>query len=107
MRRYLGMHILKRFALDFVKHIKLDYGLNYKSIFLGNTYGPWGKFSDTGTVIHNLIYKFVKAKDEGTDVNLFGDGRAVRNYLYSEDLNFILDKLIENREVKDPVIVSN
>lgn len=105
--KIFGYAYSKKICVGLCKAYQLDYGLNYKSIFLGNTYGPWGKFSDTGTVIHNLIYKFVKAKDEGTDVNLFGDGRAIRNYLYSEDLNFILDKLIENREVKDPVIVSN
>jgi GDP-L-fucose synthase len=105
--KIFGYAYSKKICVGLCKAYQLDYGLNYKSIYLGNTYGPHGKFSDTGTVIHNLIYKFVKAKREKSDVNLFGDGKATRNYLYVEDLNPILDSLVKDRRIKDPVIVSN
>jgi GDP-L-fucose synthase len=84
----------------------MDYDLNYKSIFLGNTYGPHGKFHSNGTVIHNLIYRFFQSIQDNTDVHLYGNGKVFRNYLYVEDLNCILDKIILNKEVKDPIIVS-
>ena len=85
----------------------MDYGLNYKSTFLGNTYGPFGLFNDNATVIHNLIYKFVKAKKEGKDVNLYGDGKAIRNYIYVKDLNPIFNKIINDESIKEPLIVSS
>jgi len=105
--KIFGYAYSKKLCVGLCKAYQLDYGLNYKSIFLGNTYGPFGKFHDNGTVIHNLIYKFVNAKKENTDVNLFGDGKAIRNYTYVKDLNTIFDRIIENKDVKDPVIVSN
>lgn len=105
--KIFGYAYSKKICVGLCKAYQLDYGLNYKSVYLGNTYGPHGKFSDTGTVIHNLIYKFVKAKHDKTDVNLFGDGKAIRNYLYVEDLNYILDFILKNKEIKESVIVSN
>lgn len=102
-----GYAYSKKLCVGLCKAYQLDYNLNYKSIFLGNTYGPFGKFHNNGTVIHNLIYKFVKAKKENVDVNLFGDGKAVRNYTYVQDLDVIFNNIIQNKDIKNPIIVSN
>ena len=40
--KIFGYAYSKRSALDFCKAYQLDYGLNYKSIFLGNTYKLYG-----------------------------------------------------------------
>lgn len=105
--KIFGYAYSKKLCAGLCKAYQLDYGLNYKAIFLGNTYGPFGKFHDNATVIHNLIYKFVKAKKENSDVNLFGDGKTIRNYTYVEDLNTIFDKVIVDKTIKNPIIVSN
>lgn len=104
--KIFGYAYSKKICVGLCKAYQLDFGLNYKSIFLGNTYGPHGKFHDSGTVIHNLVYKFVKAKSENTNVHLFGDGKAVRNYLYSGDLDSIFDRILFDQSIVDPVIVS-
>jgi len=54
-----------------------------------------------------LIYRFYKAIQENTDVHLYGNGKVFRNYLYVEDLNQILDEIIFNKDIKDPIIVSS
>jgi GDP-L-fucose synthase len=102
-----GYAYSKKICVGLCKAYQLDYDLNYKSIYLGNTYGPYGKFHQDGTVIHNLIYRFYKAIQENTDVHLYGNGKVFRNYLYVEDLNQILDEIIFNKDIKDPIIVSS
>jgi GDP-L-fucose synthase len=105
--KIFGYAYSKKICVGLCKAYQLDYGLNYKSIYLGNTYGPHGKFHQDGTVIHNLIYRFHKAIKENTDVHLYGNGKVFRNYLYVEDLNAIIDLILPNKEVKDPIIVSS
>lgn len=105
--KIFGYAYSKKACIGLCKAYQLDYNLNYKSVFLGNTYGPYGKFHKNGTVIHNLIYKFVKAKKENTNVELFGDGKDIRNFTYVKDLNFIFDRIISNVKLKEPIIVSN
>lgn len=102
-----GYAYSKKICVGLCKAYQLDYDLNYKSIFLGNTYGPYGKFHKDGTVIHNLIYRFLEAIKNNTDVLLYGNGKVFRNYLYVRDLNFILDKIIYNSNIKEPLIVSS
>lgn len=101
-----GYAYSKKICAGLCKSYQLDYGLNYKSIYLGNTYGPHGKFNENGTVVHNLIYKFCKAIEENQNVRLYGNGKVFRNYLYVEDLDKILKLIIENKDIKDPLIVS-
>lgn len=105
--KIFGYAYSKKICVGLCKAYQLDYGLNYKSIYLGNTYGPHGKFHQDGTVIHNLIYRFHKAIKENTDVHLYGNGKVFRNYLYVEDLNAIINLILPNKEVKDPIIVSS
>jgi len=105
--KIFGYAYSKKICVGLCKAYQLDYGLNYKSIYLGNTYGPHGKFHQDGTVIHNLIYRFHKAIKENSDVHLYGNGKVFRNYLYVEDLNAIIDLILPNKEVKDPIIVSS
>lgn len=105
--KIFGYAYSKKVCVGLCKAYQLDYDLNYKSIFLGNTYGPHGKFNKNGTVIHNLIYRFFEAIKNNEDVHLFGDGNTTRNYLYVEDLNAILDRILFDNTIKDPIIVSN
>lgn len=105
--KIFGYAYSKKLCVGLCKAYQMDYNLNYKSVFLGNTYGPYGKFHNNGTVIHNLIHKFIKAKRENKDVSLFGDGKVIRNYIYVKDLNFIFDKILFNQEIKEPIIVSS
>jgi GDP-L-fucose synthase len=105
--KIFGYAYSKKICVGLCRSYQLDYNLNYKSIFLGNTYGPYGKFNEHGTVIHNLIYRFCEAINKNTNVHLYGNGKVFRNYLYVEDLNNILEIIILNQNIKDPIIVSS
>lgn len=105
--KIFGYSFSKKICTSLCKAYQIDYNLNYKSIFLGNTYGPYGKFNENSTVVHNLIYRFFKAIKYNEDINLYGNGKVLRNYLYVKDLNFILDKIVNDENIKDPIIVSD
>ena len=105
--KFFGYAYSKKVCIGLCKAYQIDFGLNYKCVFLGNVYGPHNRFDDNSTVVSNLIYKFTKAKDINGDVNLFGDGKDVRNYIYVEDLNYIFPKIIKNKNIKNPIIVSS
>lgn len=105
--RFFGYAYSKSIVPNLCKAYQLDYNLNYKSIFLGNVYGPHSKFNLNSTVIPNLIYRFVEAKKNNTDVYVYGDGTDKRNFIYVQDLNYLLDLIIINEKIKDPLIVSS
>lgn len=51
----------------------------------GNVYGPGASFEpDRSTVVHGLIDRAARAKDED-DLAVWGDGSAVRSFVYIED----------------------
>jgi len=63
-----------------------SYNLNYAFVISGNLYGPQDKFDiHHGHVIPSLVRKFYEAKQNNTPVNVWGDGSARRDFLFSED----------------------
>ena len=66
---------------------KKQYGLNAIHLILTNLYGPWDTFDpDRSHVVAALIRKFVEAKQSGKpEVEVWGTGRPVREFLYVED----------------------
>ena len=104
---FFGYNYSKKICVGLCKSYQLDYNKNYKSVFLGNVYGPNNKFNDNATVISNLIYKFVEANKKNTDVKLFGNGNNTRNFIYVDDLNYIFEKIILDKNIKTPIIISS
>ena len=52
-----------------------------------NLYGEKDNFNqETGHVIPSLINKFYIAEQKGTDVNVWGSGKAKREFMYVKDL---------------------
>lgn len=101
-----GYNASKRISIDLCKSVNLDFGFNYKSVLLGNIYGPNDHFQKSGTVVASIITQMLKAKQEKTDLNLFGTGRDVRTFTYAGDLNSVFNFLL-NTEVNAPVIVAS
>jgi GDP-L-fucose synthase len=63
-----------------------QYGLDVIHLLPVNLYGPGDNFDPASShVIPALIKKFEDALEEGTDVELWGTGRASREFLYVED----------------------
>ena len=64
-----------------------NYGLDFSYVISTNLYGPADKFDiQQGHVIPSLIRKFYEAKKNNSEVVIWGDGSAARDFLYSKDM---------------------
>ena len=79
-----------------------QYGMNCIHMILTNLYGPWDTFNPQRShVAAALIRKFVEARLEGTpEVEIWGSGRPVREFLYVEDC---AEAIVRAAEVYDDV----
>mgnify|MGYP001179933193 FL=1 len=58
-----------------------------KIVLPGNIYGPHDNFDlEAAHVIPALVRKFVEAKMNNTDVNVWGDGKATRDFIHAHDV---------------------
>ena len=82
-----------------VKASMIEYGRNNCSIVRpSNIYGKWDTFNDKSTVVSSLI-----KKGYYNDVlEVWGDGRPIRDFIYSKDVARGMLHMVEN-EVTEPV----
>ena len=84
---------------------KEQYGLNYVSVIPTNIYGPNDNFSiDDGHVLPALIHKCYLAKQNNTDLEVWGSGKPLREFIYSEDVAKLSKWVLENYEEEEPII---
>lgn len=97
------------YAISKIAGIKLcesyyrQYGCNYISAMPTNLYGPNDNFNlETSHVLPALIRKFHEAKVEETEaVTIWGTGKALREFMYVEDLANAIVFMMENIDAKD------
>ena len=88
------------------KSYREQYGVNYSCFCPSNVYGPSDNFSDDSShFVPALIKKVSNVSPAGT-VELWGDGTAMRQQLYVDDLVQIIPVLLENHNTDEPLIVS-
>lgn len=64
----------------------------------GNIYGPEASFDPArSTVVHGLISRIANAPDGGT-VTVWGDGHAVRSFIYVEDVARAILRIVDRGE---------
>ena len=102
-----GYNTSKRISYELCKTYELDYGRNYKVLFLGNLYGKYGNFSQDSNVLNSIIYQVYRAKLGGKNLSLYGTGEDQRAFTFVEDLNQLLEKFIEERNIKSAIFSSN
>ena len=86
---------------------KEQYGLNYVSVIPTNIYGPNDNFDlHQGHVMPMLIHKCYIAKQNGTDLNVWGTGNALREFIYSGDIAKLSEWALDNYEEDEPIIFS-
>jgi GDP-L-fucose synthase len=84
-----------------------EYGCNYTSIIPTNIYGPHDNFSiEDGHVIPGLIHKCYLAKQNGSDLTIWGTGAPLRQFIYSEDLARLTVWVMRQYHSPDPIILS-
>lgn len=97
----------KRMADVQIQAYREQFGLNYFSVVPTNIYGPGDNYDlENGHVVPTLIHKFYLAKQSGGDVKIWGTGSPLREFVYSEDVALLTEKLLFNYEGSDPVIIS-
>lgn len=84
-----------------------EYGCNYTSIIPTNIYGPHDNFSiEDGHVIPGLIHKTYLAKKNGTDLTIWGSGKPLRQFIFSEDLAKLTVWVMRQYHSPEPIILS-
>lgn len=83
-----GYALAKISGLKMCQFFNKQYGTNYISVMPTNLYGPYDNFHPTKShVMPSLIRKFHEAKVNNLpEVEIWGSGTPLREFLYSEDM---------------------
>lgn len=89
--------IAKIAGVKLIQSYRKQYSRNWISVMPCNLYGVGDNFnSELGHVIPALINKIYKAKILGEDnVKLWGSGKALREFLYVDDLSNAIYRIVE------------
>jgi len=97
----------KRMAEVQIQAYRSQYGVKYFSVIPTNIYGPNDNFNlETGHVIPMLIHKCYLAKNNGTPFEVWGSGKPLREFVYSKDVSYIVQRLVKEYDGTEPVIIS-
>jgi GDP-L-fucose synthase len=98
----------KRMVDVLIQAYKQQYGINYCSVIPGNIFGEHDNFNlQDGHVIPSLLHKAKIAKDNNTNLQVWGDGTSTREFLYAKDVAKIcLNLLSQFDELPLRLIVS-
>jgi len=102
-----GYNTAKRIAYELCKVYELDFGRNYKVLFLGNLYGKYGNYSKDSNVLNSIIFQISEAMLKNKDLTLYGTGDDQRAFTLVEDLNEILNTFIQDKNFKSAIFSSS
>jgi GDP-L-fucose synthase len=84
-----------------------QYGCNFVTVIPCNIYGKHDNFNlESGHVIPSLIHKCYLAKQYDTPFEVWGTGRAYREFIYAEDIGKLISWVMENYDDSEPLIIS-
>lgn len=90
------------------KAYRKQWGLDYQILVPTNIYGPHDYWNlQDGHVVPSLIHKIFLAKQNGEPLSVWGTGKPLREFVYSEDIAKLTLWAIENYEQSDPLILSS
>ncbi len=85
-----------------------EYGCHFTTVIPTNIYGPNDNFSLTdGHVMPSLIHKTYLAKKNNTDLMVWGTGKPLREFVYSEDIAHLALWMLDNYDSEEPIILSS
>lgn len=95
--------IAKIAAIKLCSSMNRQYGTDFMSLMPNNLYGPGDRYDlERSHVLPALIRRFHEAKISRADrVTLWGDGSALREFLYSDDLADAVVFLMERYSVSE------
>ena len=82
----------------FAECYKMQYGIKSIQLYVPNMYGPFDSVDpNKAHALNALVGKVVKANHEKLDeIEVWGSGVAIREWLYAPDFGRILDEIIRN-----------
>lgn len=90
-----------------IRAYREQYGLNYVSVIPTNIYGPNDLFDmENGHVVPSLIHRCFLAREQGKDLEVWGSGTPLREFIFSEDVARLSEWALENYEEAEPIIFS-
>lgn len=90
-----------------IRAYREQYGLKYTSVIPTNIYGPNDNFNiNNGHVIPSIIHKCYLARENKTNLTIWGSGKPLREFIYSKDVAFLSNWVLENYDDSEPIILS-
>merc|ERR1719431_907573 len=103
----MGYSFAKRLVPVINQCLQNQHGVKYTSVIPTNIYGPNDNFNlDDGHVLPVIIHKTYLAKRDNKPLKICGTGKALRQFIYSEDLAELIVWTLRNYEEIDPLLVS-
>ena len=92
-------------SLEISRTMKDQFGHKILNLMPTNLYGPNDKFEEFNShVIPGLIFKMHRAKiNESEEVEIWGSGKPLREFMHVDDLSSAIEFLIEN-ETSDDIL---
>lgn len=85
-----------------------QWGCNFITVVPNNLYGPHDNYDlNNGHVIPSLIRKFYEAHLSSADVTIWGSGKPLREFTFSEDAAKVIWWCAENYNEPDPINIGN
>jgi GDP-L-fucose synthase len=98
----------KRMADIQIRSYREQYGLNYKSVIPCNVYGPNDNYDlENSHVLPAIIHKCYLAKKNNTPLTIWGNGESLREFIFSKDVAFLSEWVLENYDEEEPIILSS
>lgn len=96
----------KRCLHVYSKSLRSQYGLDYSTFSPCNVYGPNDHFASDGSHFISALIRKVAAAKDGSAIELWGDGSALRQHIFVEDLAKLIPVLLEQHHSDVPLIVA-
>lgn len=85
----------------------LQWGCRFKVLVPANMYGPGDNFSlEDGHVVPALLHKVLLAKRNNQELEIWGSGNPLREFVYSKDVAKVVLSLV-GEDFPSPLIISN
>lgn len=90
-----------------IRAYREQYGLEYISVIPTNIYGLHDLFDlEGGHVVPSLIHRCFLAREAGTDLEVWGTGAPLREFIFAEDVARLTEWAIDNYNEPEPIIFS-
>lgn len=84
-----------------------QYGCQFTSVVPTNVYGPHDNYHlEDSHVVPGLIHKFYNAVKNGTDMAVWGTGKPLRQFIFSEDLAKLFIWTMRHYDSCEPIVLS-